>query len=90
MSLKAEEDSVLGTVEDTGIGIPPDDMTRIFDGFYRAKNAKAVEPYGTGLGLSIVKRVVELYGGRLHVESEVGEGTVFSFRFPRYEGKKAG
>ena len=90
VSLKAEEDSVLGTVEDTGIGIPPDDMSRIFDGFYRAKNAKAVEPYGTGLGLSIVKSVVELYGGRLHVESEVGEGTRFSFRFPRYEANQAG
>jgi signal transduction histidine kinase len=80
---------VTGTVEDTGIGIAPQDMSRIFDEFYRAKNAKQVEPYGTGLGLSIVRRVVELHGGCLDVESELGTGTKFTFTLPKFEGASA-
>jgi len=82
VSLKEEADCVVGEVEDTGIGIAPQDMCRIFEEFYRAANAKEVEPYGTGLGLPIVKRVVELYGGQLHVESELGKGSKFTFTFP--------
>ncbi|MCG2770454.1 MAG: HAMP domain-containing histidine kinase [Anaerolineae bacterium] len=81
--LRDEDDSVVGTVEDTGIGVAPEDMSHIFDEFYRASNATRVEPYGTGLGLPIVKRVVELYGGSIQVESELGEGTKFTFAFPK-------
>ena len=83
--LREEGDSVVGTVEDTGIGVAPEDMSHIFDEFYRARNATRVEPYGTGLGLPIVKRVVELYGGSIQVESELGEGTKFTFTFPKFE-----
>ena len=85
ISLKEEDLCVVGEVEDTGIGIAPQDMSRIFEEFYRAENAKEVEPYGTGLGLPIVKRVVELYGGQLHVESELGKGSKFTFTFPKAE-----
>jgi len=74
---------VIGTVRDTGIGIAPDDIPRIFDEFYRADNAKALVQRGTGVGLSIVKRIVENYGGKVWVESELGKGSKFSFALPK-------
>jgi len=86
ISLREEDRCVVGEVEDTGIGIAPQDMSRIFEEFYRTENAKEVEPYGTGLGLAIVNRVVELYGGQLRVESELDKGTKFTFVFPKAEG----
>jgi two-component system phosphate regulon sensor histidine kinase PhoR len=80
--LKAEGHNVVGIVEDTGIGIASEDIPRIFDEFYRAETAKDMDAHGTGLGLSIAKRVVELYGGQLDVESEPGKGSKFTFSFP--------
>jgi len=81
VSFREERDRVIGVVADTGIGIAPEEIPRIFDEFYRAESAKGKAP-GTGLGLSIVKRVVGLYGGDIHVESEVGKGSRFIFSFP--------
>ncbi len=69
-------------VADTGIGIPPDEMPRIFEEFYRASNAKNEKKEGTGLGLAIVKVTVEKYGGRIGVASELGKGTCFTIRLP--------
>jgi signal transduction histidine kinase len=69
-------------VADTGIGIPPEAMPHLFEEFYRAPNARAVNAVGTGLGLTIVKELVERYGGRIEVESEVGKGTTFTVIFP--------
>ena len=83
--LQATEDTVIGTVSDTGIGIPAEDLPRIFDEFYRAKEAKDMDAHGTGLGLAIVKRIVNLYDGELHVESELGKGSTFTFLFPSLE-----
>ena len=85
LALKEEDDIVLGIVEDTGIGIAPEDLPRIFEDFYRSEHAKGMDAYGTGLGLSIAKRVVDLYGGQLDVESQLGRGSKFSFRFPKVE-----
>jgi signal transduction histidine kinase len=85
LALKEEDDIVLGIVEDTGIGIAPADLPRIFEDFYRSEHAKGMDAYGTGLGLSIAKRVVDLYGGQLDVESQLGRGSKFSFRFPKVE-----
>ncbi len=92
ITLREEEGHIIGAVEDTGIGISPEDMPRIFDDFYRAESAKEMDTHGTGLGLSIAKIVVGLYGGRLDVESEPGRGSKFTFVFPRAEvnGLKAG
>lgn len=90
VQVSVEDSWVVGTVEDTGIGIPPEEEERVFEEFYRARNARQVEPYGTGLGLSVVQRVVELYGGRLDVESEPGKGTKFTFAFPSLEAAAAG
>ena len=85
VSLAQNPNYVVGTVRDTGIGIPPEDIPRIFEEFYRAKNAKATERQGTGLGLSIVKRIVETHGGRIRVESELGRGSKFTFVLPKSE-----
>lgn len=67
-------------VWDTGIGIPADDLPRIFDEFYRGKNAEAMEKEGTGLGLSIVKEILRAHRGEIWVESGVGKGTSFFLR----------
>jgi signal transduction histidine kinase len=84
--LKAADGLVTGTVEDTGIGIAPHDVSRIFDGFFRARNAKQIEPYGTGLGLYLVKCLVETHDGHIDVESEQGKGSKFTFSLPVVEG----
>jgi signal transduction histidine kinase len=64
-------------VRDTGIGIPQDDLPRIFDEFYRARNAVDHALYGSGLGLYIAKEIVDVHGGRIWVESEEGRGSTF-------------
>lgn len=83
VSLSENPDYVVGTVRDTGIGVPPEDLSRIFEEFYRADNARAMVLRGTGVGLSIVKRIVENYGGKVWVESELGRGSKFSFALPK-------
>ena len=83
VSLTQNAEGIVGRVQDTGIGISPEDLPRIFDEFYRSENAKAVVRHGTGLGLSIAKRIVETYGGKIWVESELGRGSVFSFVLPK-------
>jgi PAS domain S-box-containing protein len=69
------------TVRDTGLGIPKEDLPKVFDRFYRV-NRPGKEITGTGLGLAIVHRIVEAHGGRIEVQSEVGQGTTFTVRLP--------
>ena len=71
--------SVRVTVSDSGPGIAPEHLPRVFDHFYRAGNAHRGDAHA-GLGLAIAKRIVELHGARLEVESALGRGTAFSFR----------
>jgi signal transduction histidine kinase len=68
------------SVQDTGVGIAPDDLPRIFDRFYQGESVR--ETGGTGLGLSIVKQLVEIQGGTVSAASTLGEGTRISFRLP--------
>lgn len=69
-------------VKDEGIGIPPADQERIFDRFYRVDNRLARQTPGTGLGLFLVKAVIEAHGGRVWVESQIGQGSTFWFELP--------
>ncbi len=77
-----ERGVVVGAVSDTGIGIPADEIPRIFEEFYRTEEGKRMQEMGTGLGLPIVRQVVEMYGGTIEVESEVGWGSTFRFTLP--------
>ena len=78
-----EDKSTKIVVSDTGIGIPSEEVSHVFEEFNRAKNARRLEKEGTGLGLPIVKRIVERYNGKIWVESELDKGTVFTIIFPR-------
>jgi signal transduction histidine kinase len=78
----------LVSVTDTGPGIAPADQERIFETFQQVDSSLTRKKGGTGLGLSIAKRIVELHGGRLWVESAPGKGATFSFTVPvRVEGQ---
>jgi two-component system phosphate regulon sensor histidine kinase PhoR len=77
-----QEGKVEIRVEDTGIGIPAEDLTRIFERFYRVDAARSRALGSTGLGLSIVKHLVHALEGELRVESEPGKGSCFSFTLP--------
>ncbi len=85
VSWKSQRDGRSGTllidVEDTGIGIPHEQLDEVFKPFVQADSVRAAEKEGTGIGLTIVKRLTELMGGSLTVESRVGHGTVFHLRF---------
>jgi signal transduction histidine kinase len=74
--------TLLFTVSDTGIGIPEDKIGNLFTEFKQTDATIASEYGGTGLGLSITKKFVEMHGGRIWVESEVGKGTTFLFEIP--------
>ena len=79
---------VIFTVSDTGIGIPKVDQSRIFERFYRVDAARSREAGGTGLGLAIAKHLVEVHGGRIWVDSEVGQGSHFHFSVPVYDRER--
>ncbi|MHC4145525.1 MAG: sensor histidine kinase, partial [Planctomycetota bacterium] len=72
------DDHVRIDISDTGIGIPADEVTNVFDEFFRATNARESEKDGTGLGLSIVKQIVERHAGKISVESRQDQGTKFT------------
>jgi two-component system, OmpR family, sensor histidine kinase CiaH len=81
LSVRPEEGRATVTVADTGIGIPAGELPRIFDRFYRGDDARRRSD-GAGLGLSIAKWIVDAHGAELAIESEVGQGTRVTVRFP--------
>ncbi len=83
VSLSADEDHARVAVSDTGIGIPTDDLPRIFERFYRVDRARSRASGGTGLGLSLVRNVAERAGGSVEITSQPGEGSTFTLILPR-------
>ncbi len=78
----ATEDEVIVAVEDTGIGIPAENLTHVFESFRQLENPMQRRTEGAGLGLAISKQLIDLHGGRIWVESEVGVGSTFFFSLP--------
>lgn len=83
VSVENREKIVVLTVSDTGIGIPEEHLSRIFERFYRVDKSHSKESGGTGLGLSIVKHAVQYLNGTIDVKSKVGKGTTFTVCFPK-------
>jgi len=78
-------DRVVFTIRDTGVGIDQEDQEHIFDEFFRSRKVRS-RFQGTGMGLAIVRRIVEAHGGRVWVESELGEGSRFHVELPIWRG----
>jgi signal transduction histidine kinase len=84
MSATDMGDEVQVVVSDTGIGIPSDELERVFDRFYQVDGGSTRRYRGTGLGLTICKHIIEHHRGRIWVESEEGEGSTFFFTLPKH------
>ena len=82
VSFRRSSRRVLVEVRDSGIGIPPEDLPRVFDRFYRVNKDRSQRTGGTGLGLSIAKAVLDAHGSNLKLESSLGKGTVVTFQLP--------
>ncbi len=82
ISLERDADWVCVTIADTGVGIPAQDVSKIFNRFYRVDKARSREKGGTGLGLAICKWIAEAHGGRIEVQSQVGKGSTFMVWLP--------
>jgi signal transduction histidine kinase len=85
---KVEDSSFLVAVSDTGVGIAPEDRERIFEEFQQVDSSSTRRKGGTGLGLAIARRIVELHGGRIWVESAPGHGSTFAFTLPLRVGEQ--
>lgn len=83
LTVESAGDFVVMKVRDTGAGIPPEQVSRIFEKFYQADNQGAASAVGTGLGLAIVKGIVEAHAGRIRCDSTVGVGTTFTIELPK-------
>lgn len=83
VTVEDTEDSGIIRVEDTGIGIPREDLKRIFERFYRTDKSRTRKTGGAGIGLAIVKTIVQAHRGTVTVESEAGKGSVFTVTLPK-------
>lgn len=85
VSLHRQDDNAIVRVSDTGMGIPPEAISHVFERFYRVDKARARESGGSGLGLAIVRNMVERNGGEITLQSTVGKGTTFTVSFPLFD-----
>lgn len=83
--LSRQGGEIVCRIQDSGCGIPPDELDRVFDRFYQVEKVVTRKSGGTGLGLAIVKNIVEAHGGRIWIESQLGKGTTVSFTLPAAE-----
>ena len=81
---QVEGDHLIIQIEDTGTGIAPDDLPNIFDRFYQSKHENSLNEWGTGIGLAIVKELIQLMGGEINVDSQLGVGSTFKILLPQY------
>lgn len=88
LSILEDSDSFKIRVEDTGIGVPREEQSKIFKDFYQASNVETKKIKGAGLGLSIVKQIIEAHQGKIWMESELGKGAKFFFTLPKEQGSK--
>lgn len=79
----ADAKAIVIEVKDTGEGIPPEDLERVFERFWRSESARRADQAGAGIGLTLVKGLTEAMGGEVSVESEPGAGSRFLLRMPR-------
>ena len=89
VTLYREEENAVIAVKDTGVGIPEESVGHVFERFYRVDKARARKTGGSGLGLSIVRNMVERNGGQISLESKVGEGSLFTLRFPVFDTEES-
>jgi PAS domain S-box-containing protein len=80
--LRAEDDTAVLTIADTGVGVPAEEMPRLFERFHRIANARSRSHEGSGIGLALVRELVALHGGTIDADSTVGAGTRFTIRLP--------
>ena len=85
ISLHRQEENAILRVSDTGMGIPPDAISHVFERFYRVDKARSRQSGGSGLGLAIVRSIVERNNGEIHLQSTVGKGTTFTVEFPCFD-----
>ena len=86
LEVRAEQTEVTISVRDYGPGLPPEDIERVFDKFYRTDSSDSQVAYGYGLGLYVCRRLVEAQGGRIWAENHPDGGAVFSFSLPVWQG----
>jgi two-component system phosphate regulon sensor histidine kinase PhoR len=89
MRIHTRQDRMVFDVEDSGIGIAPVDVPRLFEKFYRGGQREAREQKGSGLGLAIVKSIAERHGGKVWLESKLGQGSTFFMQAPLRQPKDA-
>jgi len=89
VDINGDEDKVIISIKDSGLGIPPEDIPHLFQKFYRVSNMDRQEIGGTGLGLYLVRRLTENMQGRVWVESTFGQGSTFFFQLPRIDTQEA-
>lgn len=88
ITISGTEDTVTVSVTDTGIGISAEDIPHLFQKFYRIDNSSTRTIGGTGLGLYLCRTIIELFGGRIWVESKMGQGSSFKFSLPRLRNEE--
>ena len=86
VALSRNNGFAIASVSDSGIGIGPEDIPHVFDRFWRTDKARSREQVGAGLGLSIAKWIIDVHGGSISIESELGKGSVFTIHLPLADG----